>query len=85
MASGDYPYPIPLHPACDSGLIAPPGLRGGDWAYGVTSCGFVVMAPWDATVYRSDPALRDAMDAHYRAEHPQEWKEIQISRAISAD
>lgn len=70
---------------CDSGLRAPQSLHEGDWAYGVTACGFVARALWEATVYRGSSELRDAMDAHYRQVHPERWREMQISRSMSRD
>jgi hypothetical protein len=86
MASGEpYPFPVPVHPACDSGLIAPQSLREGDWAYGVTACGFVVRAPWEPYIRGQSDELQRAMDAHTRTEHPERWKQIQINRAMSAD
>lgn len=74
-----------LVPACDSGLRAPQSLREGDWAYGVTRCGFAARAPWEATIRGRDHSIREALDAHYAAEHPEQWRLMQINDAMSRD
>lgn len=70
---------------CDSGLRAPERLLAGEWAYGVTACGFVVRAPRGPYMRGESDELQRAMDAHYRAEHPDEWREMEIHRQMSED